>query len=83
MFEGSRKVSIGYKVAKMETELMCLIEENKKLKIKSGKLRSSDSISLKVINMNLGLHNQKDKDIAVAKKSSRGKDKRFHVKIEA
>ncbi|MCP4252290.1 MAG: hypothetical protein GY775_02580 [Candidatus Scalindua sp.] len=75
MAEGSRKIQIGYDITRMENELVRLSEESKRLKFKSGKLKKSDKISMKVRDMKLDLSVQEDEDIAVARESHKHLDK--------
>ena len=67
----------------MEHELARLSEESKKLKFKSGKLKKSEKISMKVKDMKLDLSVQSKEDIAVVKKSRNHMDKKPESKIEA
>ena len=83
MSEGSRKIQIGYDIARMEDELVRLSEERKKLKFKSGKLKKPEKISMKVQDMKLNLSVQKDEEIAIVKKSPEHLDKKLESKIEA
>ncbi|MCR4289111.1 MAG: hypothetical protein NUV86_02475 [Candidatus Scalindua sp.] len=83
MTEGSRKIQIGYDITRMENELVRLSEESKKLKFKSGKLKKSDKISMKIKDMKLNLSVQNDEDIAVVRKSRKHLDKELGNKIEA
>jgi hypothetical protein len=83
MTEGSRKIQIGYDITRMEHELARLSEESKKLDFKSGKLKKSEKISMKIKDMKLDLSVQGKEDIAVAKKSHNHMDKKLGSKIEA
>ncbi len=83
MSEGSRIIKIGYEVTRAESELARLSEEIKKLRFKSGKLKRSEKIALKVEDMNLGLSIHKDEDIAVAKKSHKSLNQKLHGKVKA
>jgi len=83
MSEGSRKIQIGYDIARMEDELVRLSEERKKLIFKSGKLKKPEKISMKVEDMKLNLSVQKDEEIAIVKKSHKHLDKKLKGKIEA
>jgi hypothetical protein len=83
MTEGSRKIQIGYDITRMEHELARLSEESKKLKFKSGKLKKSEKISMKVKDMKLDLSVQSKEEIAVVKKPRNHMDKKPGSKIEA
>jgi len=83
MSEGSRKIKIGYDIMEMENELAMLLEEGKRLKFESGRLRKPEKISMKVNDMELGLSIKKEEDIAVVKKIYKRMDKKLFGKIEA
>ncbi|MCP4266271.1 MAG: hypothetical protein GY777_11970 [Candidatus Brocadiaceae bacterium] len=83
MSEGSRKIKIGYDIMAMENELAMLLEDCKRLKFESGKLRKPEKISMKVKNMELGLSIKEDEDIAVVKKSHKRMNNKLLGKIEA
>ena len=83
MSEGSRKIQIGYDIARMEDELVRLSEERKKLIFKSDKLKKPEMISMKVQDMKLNLKVQEDEEIAIVKKSPEHLDKKLESKIEA
>ncbi len=83
MSEGSRKIQIGYDIARMEGELVRLSEESKRLSSKSDKLRKPDKISMRVKAMKLDLSVQEDENIAVVKKFPKHLVKKPGNKIEA
>ncbi len=81
--EDSRVIKIGYEITEMEKELKKLSEENKKLALKSDKLKTYDKISLKVKDMKLDLIiSDGYKDITIVKKPQEQPNKNLHGKIE-
>lgn len=81
--EDSRVIKIGYEITEMEKELKKLSEENKKLALKSDKLKTYDKISLKVKDMKLNLIiSDGYKDITIVKTPQEQPNKNLHGKIE-
>ncbi len=82
--EGTRTIKIGYSIAEMEEKLEKLIEEDKKLEYKLGKLKTLKKISLRVKEMKLGLFIPDDKkDTILVKEPYEHVNKNSYGKIEA
>ena len=83
MSEGSRIIKIGYDVTKMENEVTRLLEESKKLRFKSDKLKRPEMITLKVKGMKLDLIVQEEESTSIVRKSNKNLNKKLPGKIEA